>query len=92
MQEAVPLAVKQEATPNEPAGHNLVLKAFGQLGAPNGVGPLTEEAFKHAAAQNLPVIQLAIFDLEGEALPSDKNEVTTLEETWKGIPIQNFSM
>jgi hypothetical protein len=55
------------------------------------VGPLTEEAFKQAAAQNLPVIQLAIFDLEGDALPSDKNEVTTLEETWKGIPIQNFS-
>ena len=85
------LASKQEATPNEPAGHNPVLKAFGQLGAPNGVGPLTEEAFKQAAAQNLPVIQLAIFDLEGDALPSDKNEVTTLEETWKGIPIQNFS-
>jgi hypothetical protein len=85
------LASKQEATPNEPAGHEPVLTAFGQLIAPNGPGSLTEEAFKQAAAQNLPVIQLAIFDLGGDARRADKNEVTTLEETWKGIPIQNFS-
>ena len=85
------LSLKQEATPNEPAGHEPVLTASGRLLAPNGPGLLTEEAFKQAAAQNLPVIQLAIFDLGGDARRADKNEVTTLEETWKGIPIQNFS-
>jgi hypothetical protein len=83
--------LKQEATPNEPAGPEPVLTASGQLIAPNGPGLLKEEAFKQAAAQNLPVIQLAIFDLGGDARRADKNEVTTLEETWKGIPIQNFS-
>ena len=85
------LGLKQEATPNEPAGHEPVLTASGRLLAPNGPGLLTEEAFKQAAAQNLPVIQLAIFDLGGDARRAEKNEVTTLEETWKGIPIQNFS-
>ena len=85
------LAVKQEATPNDPAGHEPVLTASGRLLAPNGPGLLTEEAFKQAAAQNLPVIQLAIFDLGGDARRAEKNEVTTLEETWKGIPVQNFS-
>jgi hypothetical protein len=106
------LAVKQEATPNEPAppgtqggrssssvtlgsgstaGMTVSTGLKGQLTASNGLGPLTEEAFKQAAAQNLPVIQLAIFDLGGGARRADKNEVTTLEEAWKGIPIQNFS-
>jgi hypothetical protein len=123
------LAVKQEATPNEPAppgtqgGRSsssvtlgsgstagmtvstglkgqltasnglgpLTEETFKQAAAQNGLGPLTEEAFKQAAAQNLPVIQLAIFDLGGGARRADKNEVTTLEEAWKGIPIQNFS-
>jgi hypothetical protein len=85
------LAVKLEATPNEPAGFKPVLTASGQLIAPNGPGLLTEEAFKQAVAQNLPVIQIAVFDLGGDARRADKNEVTTLEETWKGIPIQNFS-
>ena len=106
------LAVKQEATPNEPAppgtqdwrssisvthgsgstaSTTVSAGLKGQLTASNGLGSFTEEAFKQAAAQNLPVIQLAIFDLGGDARRAEKNEVTTLEETWKGIPVQNFS-
>ena len=86
------LSLKQEATPNEPAGHEPVLTASGRLLAPNGPGLLTEEAFKQAAAQNLPEIQLAIFDLGGHARRANKNQVTILEETWKGIQSKTFPM
>jgi hypothetical protein len=50
---------------------------------------------------NAPVIQLAILDTGGGTRGADitglvtpeagKSEVATLEETWKGIPVQNFS-
>src|SRR5262245_46740092 len=40
---------------------------------------------------NSPVIQLAVLDTGGGTRGADTSEVTTLEETWKGIPVQNFS-
>jgi hypothetical protein len=50
---------------------------------------------------NTPVIQLAILDTGGGTRGADitglvtgdtgKSEVATLEDTWKGIPVQNFS-
>jgi len=40
---------------------------------------------------NTPVIQLAILDTGGGTRGKDTSEVATLEETWKGIPVQNFS-
>jgi hypothetical protein len=40
---------------------------------------------------NTPVIQLAILDTGGGTRGADTSEVATLEETWKGTPVQNFS-
>jgi hypothetical protein len=38
-----------------------------------------------------PVIQLAILDTGGGTRGGETNEVAILQETWKGIPVQNFS-
>ena len=40
---------------------------------------------------NAPVIQLAILDTVGGTRSGDTDEVATLKETWKGVPVQNFS-
>jgi hypothetical protein len=40
---------------------------------------------------NSPVIQLAILDMGGGTRGGETNEVATLKETWKGIPVQTFS-
>jgi hypothetical protein len=40
---------------------------------------------------NAPMIQLAILDMGGGTRGADTNEVVTLREAWKGIPVQNFS-
>jgi hypothetical protein len=37
------------------------------------------------------VIQLAILDTRGGTRGAGTNEVATLKETWKGIPVQTFS-
>ena len=40
---------------------------------------------------NAPVIQLAILDMGGGTRGADTSDVATLEGTWKGTPVQNFS-
>ena len=40
---------------------------------------------------NAPVIQLAMLDTAGGTRGADANELATLQETWKGSPVQNFS-
>jgi hypothetical protein len=40
---------------------------------------------------NAPVIQLAMLDTTGGTRGADMNEEATFKETWKGIPVQNFS-
>ena len=40
---------------------------------------------------NAPVIQLAMLDTVGGTRGTDTNELTTLQETWKGSPVQHFS-
>jgi hypothetical protein len=40
---------------------------------------------------NAPVIQLAMLDTAGGTRGIDTNEIVTLEGTWKGSPVQNFS-
>jgi hypothetical protein len=42
-------------------------------------------------APNAPVIQLAMLDTAGGTRGADTNELATLREAWKGIPVQNFS-
>jgi hypothetical protein len=42
-------------------------------------------------APNAPVIQLAMLDTVGGTRGTDMNELATLREAWKGIPVQNFS-
>ena len=42
-------------------------------------------------ASNAPVIQLAMLDTAGGTRGADTNELATLREAWKGIPVQNFS-
>ena len=42
-------------------------------------------------APNAPVIQLAMLDTAGGTRGADTNELATLQGTWKGIPVQNFS-
>ena len=41
--------------------------------------------------RNAPVIQLAMLDTTGGTRGADTNEIATLREAWKGIPVQNFS-
>ena len=38
-----------------------------------------------------PVIQLAILDMGGGTRGADTDEVATLKQTWKGIPVKNLS-
>jgi hypothetical protein len=38
-----------------------------------------------------PVIQLAILNTAGVTRGTDADEVATLQEMWKGSPVQNFS-
>jgi len=40
---------------------------------------------------NTPVIELAILDMVGGTRSEDTDEAATFKETWKGIPVQNFS-
>ena len=42
-------------------------------------------------APNALVIQLAMLDTAGGTRGADTNELATLREAWKGIPVQNFS-
>jgi hypothetical protein len=42
-------------------------------------------------APSAPVIQLAMLDTAGGTRGADTNELATLREAWKGIPVQNFS-
>jgi ribosomal 50S subunit-associated protein YjgA (DUF615 family) len=42
-------------------------------------------------APNAPVIQLAMLDTAGGTRGGETNELATLREAWKGIPVQNFS-
>jgi len=42
-------------------------------------------------APNAPVIQLAMLDTVGGTRGADTNELATLRDAWKGIPVQNFS-
>ena len=42
-------------------------------------------------APNAPMIQLAMLDTVGGTRGADTNELATLREAWKGIPVQNFS-
>jgi hypothetical protein len=48
-------------------------------------------AFPVFRTTNTPVIALAILDTGGGTRGAETNEVATLQETWKGIPVQNFS-
>jgi hypothetical protein len=38
-----------------------------------------------------PVIQLAIVDTTGGTRSADTNEIATIQETWQGTPVRNFS-
>jgi hypothetical protein len=40
---------------------------------------------------NAPVIQLAMLDTVGGTRGTETNELATLQGTWKGSPVQNFS-
>jgi len=40
---------------------------------------------------NSPMIQLAMLDTAGGTRGADTSELATLQETWKGSPVQNFS-
>ncbi len=40
---------------------------------------------------NAPMIQLAMLDTTGGTRGAETNELATLREAWKGIPVQNFS-
>jgi hypothetical protein len=42
-------------------------------------------------APNAPVIQLAMLDTAGGTRGGETNELATLREAWKGMPVQNFS-
>jgi len=42
-------------------------------------------------APTAPVIQLAMLDAAGGIRGADTNELATVREAWKGIPVQNFS-
>jgi hypothetical protein len=61
------------------------------LGLAAGTAVIVIAALSVFHAPNAPVIQLAMLDTVAGTRGTDMNEVSTLQGTWKGIPIQNFS-
>jgi hypothetical protein len=52
----------------------------------------TEAADREGAKPSLvPVIEIAMLEPAGGTRGADTNEIATLKESWKGIPVQNFS-
>lgn len=61
------------------------------LGLAAGTAVVVIVAFSIFHAPNAPLIQLAMLDTAGGTRGGDMNELVTLRDACKGIPVQNFS-